>query len=159
MCFLDGLWFFRFMASLLNSGHFPPWWKQTVSSFPRRLLEWRKCFLDGWRLSEGGSVDFSFWTHQGSLRKATACLLPLPWNTLAINKPYVEQSEFIEKPRPTHWLPLRNGTFGYELPRWQIFENDWTNFTWLGIPACKGMPLWHTYSLVFIVMFILFIEI
>ena len=27
--------------------------------------------------------------------------------------------------------PLRNGTSGYALPRWQTIENEWTNFTLL----------------------------
>jgi len=39
-------------------------------------------------------------------------------NRLAV---YVYQLEFI-------------GTSGYELPRWQTNENDWTNFTQLNFP-------------------------
>jgi len=33
---------------------------------------WQTYFLDGFRLSDGGLVDFDCWTHGGQVRKATS---------------------------------------------------------------------------------------
>ena len=48
---------------------FPRWWPHSGISFPRRFPVWRMCFLDEWRLSEGGPVDFSYRAHHVPVRK------------------------------------------------------------------------------------------
>ena len=74
---------------------FPGWRPQIGSSFQWWFLVWRTWFLYGWRLSEGGPVDFCRWTHQGPVRKTFSGLQPPPWKTFEIDWSYVELSEFI----------------------------------------------------------------
>ena len=69
----------------VNFSSFLRWRPQTGSSFPQWFLVWQMWFLEGWRLSEGGPVCFSSWTHQGLVWKTTSGQLPPPWKTLAIN--------------------------------------------------------------------------
>jgi len=52
-----------FEVHQVDSDHFPQWRRQAGSSIPRRFLVWRACLLDGLQLSEGGPVDFGFWTY------------------------------------------------------------------------------------------------
>ena len=43
------------------------WLDQLHPNWPYDVWNLRTCFLDGWRLSEGGPVDFCCRTHQGPL--------------------------------------------------------------------------------------------
>jgi len=62
------------------------------------------------------AVDLGHWTRHSLGRLLPVCCM---CNWLAVRQ-NVEQSEFIEKPCPTHRPePLRNATFSHEPPRWQ----------------------------------------
>jgi len=106
-----------------------PWRQHIGSDVLERFPIWQACFIVGLRVFEAGPVYSGHWNTGDHVpdvhfRSAAAAV-----ETYGIDQPYFEQSEFIEKPSPTHRQPLRNGTSSYEPPLCQLVENDWTNIT------------------------------
>ena len=72
------------------------------------------CSIDQLRLLDSSPVDFQRRTHQGPLWNTTSGTLQPSTKTPDMDQPYLEQSGFIDKPRPARRQVVFNNTSRYK---------------------------------------------
>jgi len=109
-------------ACLVNSNHFPPWRRQTGSSFPRRYLVLQTFFSMDCDMSEGRLVGFGRWIHGRPVRKATFGLLPPHWKRFGSTS-HTSNSRNSQKNHVTHTpVTYRKRRFRLRVP---LVPNTW----------------------------------